>query len=1083
MPQSLRYALIWSHEHQHYTLTRDGQPEQGFLPADQSAFSRWLDEQTAFAFCGQAGRISVLKEARRGGTGYWYAHRTQQRHTRKCYLGRTTQVTFARLEEMAQRLTSSSSPASFALAKTALLSSKLAPPQLPTSLVSRARLLDELEAVYTHPLTLVSASAGSGKTTLLSAWGESNRQSGRLRAAGREPAFAWLSLEAFDNDPICFWDSVIAAVQTCLPRVGKAALAMLHQPQTPPLSTILTHLLHEIGQGGSTLILVLDDYHVITDQGIHESLLFLIEHLPPTWHLVLSSRTDPELPLARLRARGQMVEIRSSELRFTREEATRFLLQGMGLPLSEEDMVTLYQRTEGWIAGLHLAALSLRKQHDVSRWLSNFAGSSRYLLDYVQQDILAGLPAPLQDFLLQTSILTRMSAAVCHAITASPTQKMSQQMLEEAERANLFVVPLDEQRLWYRYHDLFREALLSALHTTHPELVSVLHRRAARFYEAQGEWSEAIVHWFSARDFSAAAHLMEQTVEPFWLRGEAATMGRWVLTLPEQTVREHARLPLTVALYLLNTVGHPTGEQRERVFQQVRQLMTRVETALRDHSDETGRQISAPHAYADAGTAFSPEAASARVAEDALLHRRLRLLHLCLVFYEATASGDYERFRSMRAEIEEELDPGEETIWQIVPLWASFMLSYLFWQAGAKLFPQLLSAKERVSQSGSPFASLKVRQYLAAAAVEAGHLHLAYQESQVALDWIEQREGYALLKGYFQIVLAQVLYQWNCLEEARSRLHTVVQDAAAWQHLNLLGRGYAELMQVALARGEWSEAEQALHEVEHLVQREHSADSPRWLPVLRAQWWLAQGQLKAASDWAAGVVFPHGTWEYRIYAAFPVVIRVYFAQRSFREAAELLDSFRPHLDRPANIRITLTYLAQLLVALHQTGRREQACEIAARLFALSEPEGYLRVYLDEGEPMREALQALLTSPSQQHEVAASTTTSIAKLLAAFEQEEQTRASLGDQPEIPPESKATDMRKDGGASLSRQELRVLRLLVEGQTYAEMAETLIVSPNTIKTQVSSIYHKLGVSRRAEAIAKTAQLHLLSPWGRSE
>jgi LuxR family transcriptional regulator, maltose regulon positive regulatory protein len=1073
MPQPLRYALIWSHEHQHYTLTRDGQPEQGFLPADQSAFVRWLEEHTAFAFLGQAGRISVLKEARRGGTGYWYAHRTQHRHTRKCYLGRTAQVTFARLEEVAQRLTSSSSPAALAPAKTALLSSKLAPPQLPISLVQRSRLLDELEAVYTYPLTLVSASAGSGKTTLLSAWVASCRQSERLRAAGREPAVAWLSLEAFDNDPICFWDSVIAAVRTCLPRVGKAALAMLHQPQTPPLSTLLTRLLNEIEQGGRALILVLDDYHVISDQTIHTSLLFLIDHLPATLHLVLISRTDPELPLSRLRVRGQMVEIRSADLRFTQAEATHFLVQRMGLPLTEADVATLHQRTEGWIAGLHLAALSLRKQEDCSGWISDFAGSYRYLLDYVQQDILAGSPVALQHFLLQTSILTRMNAAACQAITASPTLQMSQQMLEEVERANLFVVPLDEQRQWYRYHDLFREVLLSTLHTSHPEMVPLLHRRAADFYEAHGQWHEAITHALLARDYSTAARLMEQTVEQFWLHGEAATIVRWVLALPEPLVREHACLTLTVTLYLLNTVGHPTGEQRARVFQQARQLMTRVETTLRDHSDETGRQISAPHAHADAGAAFSPAALEVREASDARLYRRLRLLHLCLVFSEARASGDYERFRSMRAEIEEELDPDEETIWQIVPLWASFMLSYLFWQAGAKLFPQLLSAKERVSQSGSPFASLKVRQYLAAAAVEAGHLHLAYQESQAALDWIEQIEGYALLKGYFQIVLAQVLYQWNRLEEARSRLHTVVQDAAAWQHLNLLGRGYADLMQVALARGEWSEAEQALHEVEHLVLREHSADSPRWLPVLRAQWWLAQGQLKTASDWAVGGVFPRGAWEYHLYAAFPIVIRVYFAELRFLEATELLERWHPHLDRPTNIRITLTYLAQLLVALHQAGRREQAHEIAVRLFALTEPEGYLRVYLNEGEPMREALQALFI---QHHEVAASTTTYIAKLLAAFEQEEQTRAPLVDQSEIPPESRATDVRKDGGASLSRQELRVLRLLVAGQTYAEMAEALMVSSNTIKTQVSSIYRKLGVSRRAEAIAKTGQLHLL-------
>src|SRR5439155_14900385 len=229
------------------------------------------------------------------------------------------------------------------------------------------------------------------------------------------------------------WTSVIAALRTCLPRVGKTALAMLHSQEAPPLTTILTNLLNELGQARRELILVLDDYHVIEDQVIHEAMLFLIDHFPPTLHLVLATRTDPEFPLSRLRVRGQLLEIRSSDLRFTQEESTSFLLQRMGLPLSEEDVTTLHHRTEGWIAGLHLAALSLRKRQDPSGWVSDFAGSYRYLLDYVQQDILTRLPVALQHFLLQTSIVARMNAALCQAITAGPTLQASQEMLEEVE--------------------------------------------------------------------------------------------------------------------------------------------------------------------------------------------------------------------------------------------------------------------------------------------------------------------------------------------------------------------------------------------------------------------------------------------------------------------------------------------------------------------------------------------------------------------------------------------------------------------------------------------------------------------------
>jgi len=442
-------------------------------------------------------------------------------------------------------------------------------------------LLRELDAARSYPLTLVSASAGSGKTTLLSAWVVSSRQGERPRAAGRKPALAWLSLEALDNDPIRFWASVIAALRTCLPKIGQTALALLHSREAPPLSTILTALLNELVQGSGDIILILDDYHVISDQTIHDSLLFLLDHLPVRMHLVLATRTDPALPLSRLRVRGQLIEIRSSDLRFTQEEATSFLLQRMGLPLSEEDVVTLQHRTEGWIAGLHLAALSLRKQQDLSGWVSDFAGSYRYLLDYVQQDILERLPVPLQHFLLQTSIVTRMNAALCQAIIAGPSLHVSQEMLEEVERANLFVVPLDEQRQWYRYHDLFREALRARLHTAQPELVPLLHIRAARWYESQGEWREAIAHTLAAPDYPLAASLMEQAAPAFWLSGEASAVHTWVLALPDIVLRAHTRLALDAALRFLNFVHISTETVHASMAAQVQRTITRMEEILR----------------------------------------------------------------------------------------------------------------------------------------------------------------------------------------------------------------------------------------------------------------------------------------------------------------------------------------------------------------------------------------------------------------------------------------------------------------------------------------------------------------------
>jgi LuxR family maltose regulon positive regulatory protein len=1076
MSRAPLHALIWSKEQHLYELYIQGQLKLRFRPAEEAAWLAWLGEATSFAFHSEVGSLNVYRERRPRGGAYWYAYQTKEGRTRKRYLGRTETLRLSRLRETAQALWREQQPTQALDQEMLMLSSRLTPPRLPNSLVERERLLSALNGAFGTPLTLLSAPAGWGKTTLLSAW--ASRQLAQV---------AWLSLEELDNSPTRFWVALIAALRRGpwgAPQLGETAVELLQSPQPPSLSSLLTTLLHELESRevySSPIVLILDDYQVIGEQAIHQGITFWVEHQPAHLHLILASRVDPDLPLARWRARGQLTEIRADDLRFQDGEAGQYLGYMLSPPLSEEEVQRLVSRTEGWIAGLHLAALALQKRQDRAAFLQALTGSQRYLLDYVQEDILARLSTNVRDFLLHTAILSRLDASVCQAVTAEPERRNSQQMLALLERANLFLVPLDEERCWYRLHELFREALLAVLHSTHPELALVLHRRAASFYEAKGQWAEAIAHRLEARDYSTAACLMEQTVEQFWLRGEVTTMVRWVLALPQPLVREHARLVLTTALYLLNTVAHPTYEQRTRVYTEVRQLMVRVETVRRREMDKTGHQTSATRAAACVVSLV--EDREARDAEDALLHRRLRLLHLFMAMSEALATEEFERLNSMQQEMQE-LDQDEEAIWQIVPLYCSFLLHFALRQDRAVLMTQLLDAKQRVTQSESRYAAIKVRQWLAFTALEAGQLRLAYQESQTALDLIEHMAGYALVKGYLEIAQVEVLYQWNRLEEARNLLYTLVHTAAAaWQQLDLLAWGYVELLQVALAIGDGSLAELALHEVEQLVQRERFGVYPGWLPTLRAHWWLAQGQLGAASDWAEGVIFPEGPWESTLYDAFPVVIRVYFAQHSFREALDLLERWSEQLDRPTNRRITITYLAQYLVALHQTGKRERSCEIAARLFALTEPEGYLRVYLDEGEPMRETLLALLPPHSKQHELAPSTTTYVSRLLAAFEHKEhkpavRAGASFAGAEEAPPSSVQgpSSAPLGRGLPISRQELRVLRLLVAGRTYAEMAEELIVSLNTVKTQVSSIYHKLGVSRRAEALAKASRLQLL-------
>ncbi|QBD82900.1 LuxR family transcriptional regulator [Ktedonosporobacter rubrisoli] len=1054
MSRTPLHALVWSKEQRLYEWYTQGQIKQRFQPAEESAWLAWLHRVSSFAFRGISGSLNVHKEQRPRGGAYWYAYQTKEGRTRKRYLGRTEALKFSRLEETARTLLHVLSPATTTGQGMLVLSGQLAPPRLPSALVERERLLTALDEAHSTQLTLLSASAGWGKTTLLSVWVQRQKKS----------QVAWLALDELDNSPTRFWVALIAALRHCpslAANFGENVVAQLQSPQPPPLSSCLSVLLYELESQQmypAPIVLIVDDYQVIEESVIHQGMAFFLEHMPAHMHLILSSRVDPDLPLARLRAHGQLTEIRVDELRFQKGEASKFLGKMLSPPLSEEELQRLVSRTEGWIAGLHLVALTMQKREDRSAYLETLTGSQRYLLDYVQEDILARLSPETRNFLLHIAILSRLDAAVCQAVTAAPTMAASQHLLALLERANLFLVPLDEERRTYRLHGLFREALLSALHTHQPEMVPLLHHRAAEFYEAEKQWTEAITHALAGASYSMAARLMEQTVEQFWMRGETATMARWVLALPDPLVREHTRLVLTTALYRLHPVTTSTPEQRESRYQQVKQLIARVEATLQHQAHETSQATHTDEAFrsSDLGT---------HEASPALLHRRLRLLRAGIALYEAIETSAYERLPALHQEMQE-LDQDKEIIWHMLPLFCNVVYSTLR-QERAKLLPQLLEARQMVRHAGSHFAATRVIQWLALAAVEAGQLRLAYQESLAALDLIEQAASYALLKGYFKEVLALVAYQWNRLEEARSWLRTVIQDATLWQQHDLLLSGYLHLMQVELARGDLSAVQQTQQELEQLG----GTQRLNWLPIIQAQWCLAQGQIKEATNWAMSMAFPERAWDRSLYDAFPVVIRIYFAQQHWAEALELLKRFSGDLGSSANSRITLTYLAQHMVALHHAGHHEQANEIAARLFDLTEPEGYLRVYLDEGEPMRQTLEALLSAHSQQQGLAPSIRAYISKLLAVFAQARQiTSPSLAEPTPRPALSSASD------ASLTRREQEVLRLLATGASNQEIARTLVIELPTVKKHVSNLLGKLQASSRTQAISRARALSLL-------
>jgi LuxR family maltose regulon positive regulatory protein len=933
--------------------------------------------------------------------------------------------------------------------------------------VERSRLFGELDAAFSHPLTLVSAAAGSGKTTLLSAWVAASPQvlprAGTKWSAeprGAEPVFVWLSLDEPDNDPIRFWLSVIAALRTCLPTCGEAARELLHSPQAPPLSTILTTLLDEIEQVDREFILILDDYHVISDLAIHESLLTLLNHPPAHLHLVLSTRTNPALPLSRFRVRSQLLEIRDQDLRFTQKEAASFLVEGMGLPLSEEDVATLEARTEGWIAGLQLAALSLRKRQDLPAFVKDFGGSHRYLLDYVQQDILAHLPVSLHDFLLQTSILTRMNAAICQMVTAAPDESACQQVLEELEQANLFVMPLDEQRQWYRYHDLFREALRARLHASQPELVPLLHIRAARYYEATGELREAIAHAIAAPDYSLAASLMEQAAPALWLSGEARTVHAWVFSLPDPVLYAHIRLALDAALRFVNSANLGNEMLYASMAARMEPTFTRLEELL-----QSKRELALSEA------------------EVTLIGRRLRLLRVLIETRAIIQHGDTERLRQLAQETEA-LPQDEEVGWNIIPLFLTFRLIAVLQGEGAALISRLLAAKQQVAAAGDFLATIRVISWLALGYTQSAQLHHSKRECLEGLRLAGHIGGRTFQAGYLYYQLFEVSYACNRLEEASDWLKRLQRIAQDWQQVELLVRGEICSGRLALARGDLETAQQALQQLESLLEQEGFAYHAPWVSTLRVQWWLARGNLAEASAWATQAMDSLDTWDPLRKMEMLMLVRVLLAQQNAAQAIKMLDGFRQHLEQTADSETAIQFLALQVVALHQAGKREQATAVAARLLQLSEPEGYIRVYLDAGASMKQVLKALLATPQDGKPGAQALSISrsyVLHVLSAFEQEEG-RSTQGR--DVPPATTHKTLSHtpqnaiQGGPiePLSRQEQRVLRLLVAGRTYAETAQELIVSPNTVKTQISSIYRKLGVNRRAEAIAMASRLRLL-------
>ena len=900
-----------------------------------------------------------------------------------------------------------------------LLATKLHIPRVRPDYVPRPRLLDQLDQGLIGRLVLVSGPAGYGKTTLITQW-----------LASRPYPVAWVSLDAGDNDPVRFLRYMVGALQTIIPRVGQMLQSLLQTPQLPPIESILTVLINALcgyhqqadDPADHTCILVLDDYHLIDVQPVHQVVAFLVDNMPPQMCLVVATRADPPLPLSRWRSRDQMAEIRTDDLRFNTGEVAMFLDQVMRLDLSTEDVLLLETRTEGWPAGLQMAALSLRGRADVSAFIGAFSASHRYVLDYLVEEVLNHQPEAVQTFLLQTSILERLSGSLCDAVTG---QAGSQIMLEWLERANLFLMPLDDERHWYRYHHLFAELLRARLRQSASGSLSSLHSRAIEWYEENQMPEEAIQHALRMQDYERVACLVERMIRSRRYMDKLSSLLGWIDQMPVDLVRSRPVLCLGRTLAL---VDNARVDEADELLAIAEGAFQRADLTPEDR-DILGSVYAARSAVAEVREEASQIIESAQRARELLSPDHPLTILVALKLGGASfLMGDVRN---------------ADRVWADAVRMAKVLGDYHL------LLRSLNSLALSKRQQGK---------LAEAAALYRQALEIAAQQN-MPVYWVTRT---------LKIEHGELLYEWNDMEAAKDQIQAALAGALPVGDPQSLSLGYAYLARVLLALGDREGAFAACRQAEQVSQK-HALypDINVTIRLCRARLCRERGNCVEALHILEACEAEH-FYRHRLLKEWIAIARARLLILSGRsnDAIDLLMQLRSAAQVASRGRNLVEITALQALALEAQGRLDQALGTLGECLGSAEPEGYVRVFLDEGAPMVRLLRSGLKRGAWRERRLVAY---VDRLLVAFDQ--GWRAVPESEPPVLVSSLSPLIEP-----LSGRELEILQLMASGLSNQEIAEQLYLALGTVKAHLHNVYGKLGVQGRTQAVARARELKLL-------